>query len=44
MLYTQLGTHIDKPHPDIKVARKIAKKNLLPLLEKELREESYAQW
>ena len=37
------GTHIDKLHPDIKVARKIAKKKLLPLLEKELSEKSYAQ-
>ena len=37
------GTHIDQLHPDIKVARKIAKKKLLPLLEKELSEKSYAQ-
>ena len=37
------GTHIDKLHPDIKVARNIAKKKLLPLLEKELSEKSYAQ-
>ena len=37
------GTHIDKLHPDIKVARKIAKKKLLPLLEKELGEKSYAR-
>ena len=38
------GTHIEKLHPDrIKVARKIAKKKLLSLLEKELSEKSYAQ-
>ena len=37
------GTHIDKLHPDIKQARKIAKKKILPLLEKELSEKSYAQ-
>ena len=37
------GTNIDKLHPDIKVARKIAKKKLLPLLEKELSDKSYAQ-
>ena len=37
------GTHIDKLHPDIKEARKIAKKMILPLLEKELREKPYAQ-
>ena len=37
------GTHIDKLHPDIKEARKIAKKTILPLLEKELREKPYAQ-
>ena len=30
------GTHIDKLHPDIKEARKIAKKKILPLLEKAL--------
>ena len=37
------GTHIDKLHPDIKEARKIAKKKILPLLEKELSEKSYAR-
>ena len=37
------GTHIDKLHPDIKEARKIAKKMILPLLEKELCEKPYAQ-
>ena len=37
------GTHIDKLHPDIKEARKMAKKMILPLLEKELCEKSYAQ-
>ena len=37
------GTNIDKLHPDIKVAREIAKKKLLPPLEKELSEKSFAQ-
>ena len=37
------GTHIDKLHPNIKEARKIAKKKILPLLEKELSEKSYAR-
>ena len=37
------GTHIDKLHPDIKEARKIAKKMILPLLEKELSEKPYAR-
>ena len=37
------GTHIDKLHPDIKEARKIAKKKILPLLEKELSEKPYAR-
>ena len=37
------GTHIDKLHPDIKEARKIAKKMILPLLVKELSKKSYAR-
>ena len=37
------GTHIDRLHPDIKEARKIAKKKILPVLEKELSEKPYAQ-
>ena len=37
------GTHIDKLHPDIKEAREIAKKKILPLLEKELSEKPYAR-
>ena len=37
------GTHIDKLHPDIKEARKIAKKMILPLLVKELFKKPYAQ-
>ena len=37
------GTHIDKLHPDIKMARKIAKQKILPILEKELREKPYVQ-
>ena len=37
------GTHIDKLHPDIKEARKIAKKKIIPVLEKELRKKPYAQ-
>ena len=37
------GTHIDKIHPDIKKARKIAKERVLPQLAKELREKPYAR-
>ena len=37
------GTHIDKIHPDIKKARSIAKKRILPQLEKQLRGKPYAQ-
>ena len=37
------GTHIDKLHSDIKEARKIAKKMILPLLVKELFKKPYAQ-
>ena len=37
------GTHIDKLHPDIKEARKIAKKMILPVLEKELCGKQYAR-
>ena len=37
------GTHIDKLHDDIKEARKIAKKNILPVLEKELLGKPYAR-
>ena len=37
------GTHIDKLHPDIKEARKIAKKMILPVLEKELCAKQYAR-
>ena len=37
------GTHIDKLHPDIKKARKIAKRIILPVLEKELLEKPYAR-
>ncbi|XP_065898021.1 uncharacterized protein [Dysidea avara] len=37
------GTHIDKLHPDLKVAREIAKDRILPQLEKELFEKRYAQ-
>ncbi|XP_065914617.1 uncharacterized protein [Dysidea avara] len=37
------GTHIDKLHPDIKVARQIAKKTILPQLEKELTEKPYTR-
>jgi len=37
------GTHIDKLHRNIKKARKIAKKMILPVLEKELRGKPYAQ-
>ena len=38
-----VGTHIDKLHPDIKEARKIAKRIILHLLVKELCEKPYAQ-
>ena len=37
------GTHIDKIDPDIKKACKIAKKRILPQLEKELHRKPYAQ-
>ena len=37
------GTHIDKLHPDIKEARKIAKRIILPILEKELLGKPYAR-
>ena len=37
------GTHIDKLHPNIKEARKIAKKIILPILEKELLKKPYAR-
>ena len=37
------GTHIDKLHPDIKEARKIAKNSILPKLEKELLKKPYAR-
>ena len=37
------GTHIDKLHPDIKIARKIAREKILPQLEKALSEKRYAQ-
>ena len=37
------GTHIDKIHPDIKKARKIAKERILPQLEKEVCKKPYAQ-
>lgn len=37
------GTHIDKLHPDVKVARKIAKDIILPMLEKELFGKPYTQ-
>ena len=37
------GTHIDKISPDIKKARKIAKKRILPQLRKELFKKPYAQ-
>ena len=38
-----VGTHIDKLHPDIKEARKIARNKILPDLEKELCNKPYAQ-
>ena len=37
------GTHIDKLHPDIKEARKIAKNLILPKLEKELLKKPYVR-
>ena len=37
------GTHIDKLHPDLKKARKIASNKILPVLEKELHGKPYAQ-
>ena len=37
------GTHIDKIHPNIKKARKVAKQRILPQLEKELRGKPYAR-
>jgi len=37
------GTHIDKLHPDIKIARKIAKEMILPQLIEELADKPYAQ-
>ena len=37
------GTHIDLLHPDIKVARKIAKEKILPQLIEELSNKHYAQ-
>ena len=37
------GTHIDKLHPDLKVAREIARDKILPQLEKELFEKHYAR-
>ena len=38
-----VGTHIDLLHPDIKEARKIAKRIILPVLEKELLGKPYAR-
>ena len=38
-----VGTHIDKLHPDLKEARKIASNEILPILEKELCGKPYAQ-
>ena len=37
------GTHIDKIHPDIKQARKIAKERIVPQLEKEFFGKPYSQ-
>ena len=37
-----VGTHIDKLHPDLKKARKIASNKILPVLEKELHGKPYA--
>jgi len=39
----QVGTHIDLLHPDIKVARKIAKQIILPKLIEELSDKPYAK-
>ena len=38
-----VGTHIDKLHPDLKEARKIASTKILPVLEVELYGKPYAQ-
>ena len=38
-----VGTHIDKLHPDVKEARKVASNKILPKLEKELCGKPYAQ-
>ena len=38
-----VGTHIDKLHPDLKEARKIASKKIVPILETELCAKPYAQ-
>ena len=38
-----VGTHIDKLHPDLKEARKIASNKILPVLEVELCDKPYAQ-
>ena len=38
-----VGTHIDKLHPNLKEARKMASKRILPVLEEELCEKPYAQ-
>ena len=38
-----VGTHIDKLHPDLKEARKMASEKILPLLKKELCGKSYTQ-
>ena len=37
------GTHIDKLHPDLEVARKIVRDRILPHLEKELFDKRYAR-
>jgi len=37
------GTHIDKLHPDIKNARKLAKKKIIPQLKKQLLGKSYTR-
>jgi len=37
------GTHIDKLHPDIKIARKVAKEITIPQLIEELADKPYAQ-
>jgi len=38
-----VGTHIDKLHPDLKEAHKIAREAILPVLEKELFRKPYSQ-